>query len=108
MNKLNKSREQRRIDHQGQIIQIKNDKIKALESKISMLEISCEEKNELINEIDSLRKDMLEVVEDLKAKRKEYDRLMSELVMMRNAMDDAVFGGKWWLVKRLLGKQYKR
>ena len=107
MNKFNKSKgkDKKRIDYQSQIIQRKNDEIESLKSKILEFEQQLKEKDELINGIEPLRKELKEEIENVKAKRKEYDKLVLELMEMRKLMSDAVFGGKWWLVNKLVGRK---
>ena len=97
-----KTKDRKRSDLNNQIIQRKNDEIECLKNKISDLEISCEEKDELINSVDSLRLELKEVIDDLKTKRDEYDRLISELFEMRKVFNQDVFKGRWKLIRLLM------
>lgn len=100
-----KSKEKKRLDHQSQLIQKKNDEIESLKSTILKLELSCEEKEELISSIDHLREDLKNTIMEIKAKGEEYDALIEDLRQMRNVFAKDVFRGEWrwriikWLMK---------
>ena len=76
--------------------------IEELKAKISELEIDCQKKDEIINSVDRLRIELDTVVSDLRAKHEEYNNLISEVREMRNAINRAMFGGRWKLIKLLL------
>lgn len=107
MNNSNKtkSKDKKRLDYQSQIIQKKNEEIESLKGEVSKLEYELKQKDELIKSIEPLRKELKTEIESVKAKRVEYDKLMLELMEMRKLLSDAVFGGKWWLVKKLVGRK---
>ena len=101
MNK-SKGKDRKKDDLKNQIIQRKNNEIESLKNKISNLQIENLEKDELINSIEILHKELSEVVEDLKSKRDEYDNLVSELREMKKVINEEVFKGRWSLVKLLM------
>lgn len=99
-NKKNKSKNKN--DLKSRIIKRQVDEIESLKSRISKLEISCDEKDELINSVETMRQDFADVVDSLREKSDEYDRLVSELKLMRTAFNQEVFNGKWRIIKFLM------
>lgn len=97
-----KSKDKKRADYQNQVIQRKNDEIESLKIKISELQISCDEKDELVNSIDYLRKDFQSIIEDLKKKGEKYDELNADLMQMRKVLNQTVFKGRWRIIKWLM------
>lgn len=89
-------------DLKSQIIVRQIDKIDALQKNISELEIDCAEKDKIINSINALRDDLFETVNTLKQESQKYDKLMAELMEMRNVMNQTVFKGRWKLIRLLL------
>lgn len=92
----------RKPDIKSKIIKRQSDEIEALKESIVDLNITCEQKDEIINSIDGLRNDLIAVLEDLDDKRDKYDALISELMEMKKIMNKEVFKNKWWLIKRLI------
>ena len=99
---MNKYSKNKKSDYKSQIINRQIDEIEHLKQEISKLEIDCEEKNKLINSIDSLRNDLVSVIDELKNKRQEYDKLITELYEMKSVMNQTVFKGRWKLIRLLL------
>lgn len=95
-------RNNRKYDLQNKILQRKNDEIESLKNRISSLEIDCDEKDELINSVDSLLAELREIVEELREKRDKYDELNSDLMQMRKVFDQEVFRGRWRIIKFLM------
>ena len=91
-----------RKDMKARIIERQNADIDNLKEKIAKLEISCDDKDNLIHSIDSLREELVDIVDEIKKKSEEYDKLRDELLEMRNAMNQIVFKNKWRIVKWLL------
>lgn len=89
-------------DLKSKIIKRQADDIESLKKEISELEIDGAKKDELIGSIDSLQDDFREVIDGLKKKSDEYDRLIGELMEMRKIMDKEVFKGRWNIVRLLL------
>lgn len=94
--------DKKRNDRKSRIISRQVDEIDKLKQTISDLEISCQEKDELIGSIDALLSDMKETVNGIKKKSDEYDKLVDELKQMKKIMNEEVFNNKWWLIKFLL------
>lgn len=100
--KKRRNKEQRRNEFANQIIQKKNLEIDSLKNKIMDLQISCEEKDSLINSIDGFRKELAETIDELKAKKQGYDVLMDDLIQMRKVFNQTVFKGRWKIIKWLM------
>ena len=99
---ITKDRYKKRIDLKDRIIKRQDDEIESLKNKISSLEIDNKEKDEIIGLIDSLRVEMTEVVNELKDKSKEYDKLLADLFQMRKVMNEELFNGRWSIIKLLM------
>lgn len=100
--KKSQNRNKRFNDRKSRIISRQVDEIDKLKQTVSDLEISCQEKDELISSIDTLIADMRETVDGINAKSEEYDKLIDELRQMKRIMNEEVFKGKWWLMKFLI------
>lgn len=92
----------RKKDIKSEIIKRQSDEIESLKKSIEDLNITCEQKDELIGSIDGFRNDLIEVLKDLDDKRDKYDTLISELMEMKNIINEEVFHKKWWLIRFLL------
>ena len=68
------------------IIKKQYDEIQSLKNSISELEIDAKEKEKITKSIAVLQDNFLEVLNDLKKQREEYDKLINELMDMKNAM----------------------
>ena len=102
---ITKDRYKKRIDLKDRIIKRQDDEIESLKNKISSLEIDNKEKDEIIGLIDSLRVEMTEVINELRDKSKEYDKLLADLFQMRKVMCRELFDGELrWKIIRLLMK----
>lgn len=102
--KVKKNKRRRKSDVKSQIILRKNDEIESLKDRVSKLQIDCDEKDEIIGSIDSLRIEMQATLEDLKRKGEEYDRLNADLMQMRKVFSREVFGGelRWKIIRWLI------
>lgn len=89
-------------DIRSRIIKKQTDEIESLKQTILNLEIDCEKKDELINLVDRMRSEMLDVVNEIKVKSREYDALINDLKQMKKAMNEDYFKGRWNLVRLLL------
>lgn len=89
-------------DIKNRVILNQIDKIDKLQKVISDLEISCAEKDKVIESINDIRDNFLGIINELKEKKEEYDTLISDLTEMRKVMNQTVFKGKWKLIRLLL------
>ena len=99
---MNNRYNKKNTDVKSRVIQRQINEIENLKKTIADLDISCGKKDEIINSIDVMQNDFANIIDELKAKKEEYDRLNSELVEMKNAMNEVVFKRKWKLVRWLM------
>lgn len=92
----------RKKDIKSEIIKRQSDEIESLKKSIEDLNMTCEQKNAIINAIDGFRNDLIEVLQDLDDKRNRYGELINELTEMKRVMNKEVFKGRWNLVRFLL------
>lgn len=92
----------RKKDIKSEIIKRQSDEIESLKKSIEDLNITCEQKDELIGSIDGFRNDLIEVLKDLDDKRNKYNELINELTEMKKIMNREVFRGRWNLIRFLL------
>lgn len=90
------------IERKNKVIKQQLDEINRLQKLVSKLEISCEEKDAIVHSIDFLRKNLIETINDAKSKSREFDRLMRELIEMKQVMNQTVFKGRWKLIRLLM------
>lgn len=102
MSRGSMNRKKKKSDLRSQIIVRQVDKIDSLQKQVSLLEIDNVKKDEIINSINALRDDLFETVNELRGKGEEYDKLVAELIQMRNVMNQEVFKGRWKLIRLLL------
>lgn len=89
-------------DAKNKIIKRQSDEIESLRSQIEKLNIDNANKDELIYSVDHLREEFEGIIDNLKSKEAEYDKLIADLRLMRKAFDREVFANRWWIVKRLM------
>ena len=99
---MNKYSKNKKSDYKNQIINRQIDKIEYLKQEVSKLKIDCEEKDNLINSIDSLCSELIYVISQLKKKQQEYNSLITELYKMKYIINQTVFKGRWKLIRFLL------
>lgn len=98
----NKSKAKRSNDVKSRIIARQADEIEKLKEEIAKLQNDNAEKEELVNSIEPMRKELSEIIKDLNDKRNEYDALLSQLKESRKIINQDVFKGKWNLIRFLL------
>lgn len=96
---MNEKRYQKSLEFQRNIISRQSDKIESLKSEIENLKLKCEEKDNEIQSVSFLRNELIKNVEDIKKHKKEYEDLIKELRKMKDIMNNEVYNGKWSLVK---------
>lgn len=99
---MRNKRSKTKSDVKNRIIKRQADEIDSLKSQIEKLNIDNANKDELIHSVDHLREEFEDVIDNLKAKETEYDKLIADLRLMRKAFDREVFANRWWIVKRLM------
>ncbi len=87
---------------QARIIERQSETINSLKTKIEELELECIKKDETINSVYSLKKELEDIVKTQKKYRDEYNDLIHELKKMKEIMNQSVYKGRWNLVKLLI------
>ena len=83
----------------GNIIKRQDDEIRALKSHINELNITCQQKDE---SVDKFQQEFMGLIDELKEKKEEYEKLIGEVRAMKKAIDREVFKGRWSIVKWLI------
>lgn len=86
----------------GSIIKRQADEIRLLKSRINELNNACQQKDEMIESVDRFRQEFMNLIEETKGKKKEYEKLIGEVRAMRDALNREVFKGRWSIVKWLI------
>ena len=100
--KYNKSRYEKRLEFQQKMITRQSEQIDNLKIEIEKLNNKLIEKDELINAIEPMQKEMAENLKEQKRLKEEYKSLIDELKKMKNIINQNVYKGKWHLVKWLI------
>ena len=100
--KMNEKKYEKRLEFQQKLISRQSKQIDELKREIENLELIIEEKDEVVNSVDYLRKELEENVSEVKQQRKKYDALIMELKAMKNIINEDVYKKRWWLLKHFL------
>lgn len=68
-----------------------SETIEKLKKQIRELEIDNKAKDDIIATIDNLREELIDIIDELKGKSKEYDSLLKEMVDVKSILADYVF-----------------
>lgn len=99
---MNEKNYKRKFEFQKNMIVRQSKQIEQLKEKVQKLELELEEKDRILNSVDSLRKELKQNVEDIKQKKEEYQVLINEVKNMKNIINKETFKNRWWLVKFLV------
>lgn len=99
---MNERSYKKRLDFQNQIISRQSQQIKNLEEDNEKLKERLKEKDEILNSIEPMRKEMKENINEYRSLKDQYKRLADELKQMKKIMNVTVYKGKWRLVKWLI------
>ena len=97
-----KKRYEKRLDFQQKIISRQSEQIDTLKNEIEELKNKLIEKDETINSVDSLRKELSENVNVTKKYKEQYKGLIQELKDMKKIINKEVYKNRWWLIRWLL------
>lgn len=92
----------KRYEFQKKINLRQSEEIESLKAQIDELISLCEEKDEEIHSVDSLRVELTENVNEIKKYKKQYKSLIEDLKKMRKVMNQAFFGNKWSFIRFLI------
>lgn len=97
-----KKRYEKRLEFQQKMISRQSEQIDSLKSKIEKLTLECQKKDELINSVEPMRKEMTENLKEQKRLKNEYSKLIQELKMMESIVNEEVYRKRWWLIRLFL------
>lgn len=84
------------------IIKSQADEIRKLKDKIAELEEENKKKDDIITSVEPLSDMLQKEIDEVRGKKKEYDKLISDLKKMRNVFNQEVFKGRWNIIKFLM------
>ena len=99
---MNEKNYRKRLDFQNQVIAHQSKQIDVLKLKINRLEQKLKEKDEIINSVESMRNEMMDSIKEQRRLKNEYEKLIRELVKMKEIINTAAYNGRWRLVKFLV------
>lgn len=87
---------------QSKIVSRQFEQIESLKAQIKELELELEIKNKTIDSISSLRNELIQNVDEVKKYKEEYKELINELRKMKEIINQEVYKGRWRLIKFLI------
>lgn len=99
---MNEKSYKKRLDFQQKTISRQSKQIEDLISINRKLQLEIEEKNNVINSVEHLRKELTQNVNKIKKYRVEYENLIDEIKEMKKAVDQNVYKGRWRLIRLLM------
>ena len=100
--KKKKNKYEKRLAFQQKMITRQSEQIEKLKFEIEKLNNKLIEKDEIINAIEPMRKEMANNLKEQKRLKEEYKSLIGELKKMKKIINQTVYKGRWWLVKHLI------
>lgn len=94
--------EKKKLDFQQKIITRQSKQIELLKSQIEYLKQKCQEKDDVINSVQSIREELVENAKEHRRFKNEYKELVDELKQMKKIIDVNVYKGRWKIVKFLI------
>ena len=99
---MNEKNYKKRLDFQQKMMARYLSQINDLKVENEKLKNELKERDEVINSVTPLRKELTENVNMVKKCKKEYQKLIQELKTMKNIINEEVYRKRWWLIKFLL------
>ena len=93
---------EKKYNAQKKVVLRQANEIDRLKQIVSELKTDGKDKEELIASILVLKDEMLDCIGTIEKQRVEYDKLISDLRQMRDAMNRIVYNGKWRFLKIFL------
>ena len=99
---MNEKRYKKKLEIQSKLIARQSEQIEKLKSQNETLKLKCEEKDEIINSVGSLRDELTQNIAEIKQYKQQYKELIEELRKMKIILNQEVYKGKWKLVQFLI------
>ena len=92
----------KKFEFQKKVIARQSEQIEDFKSQIEQLKLEIAKKDEIINSVDYLRKELAQDVSDVKKYKEEYYKLIQDLRNMKKILNQDVYKGRWNLVRFLI------
>lgn len=99
---MNEKGYKKRLEFQQKTIARQSQQIESLSAENAKLRLQIEEKNNVINDIEPMRKELAENIEETKRYKEEFKLLIQELKKMKSIVDQEVYRGRWKIIKFLM------
>lgn len=99
---MNERNYKKRLDFQQKMISRQSEQIESLKSEIEKLNLKLKEKDEIINSVELMRKELSQNVTEVKEYKNEYKSLIEEIKKMNKIINQEVYKGRWKLVRFLI------
>lgn len=99
---MNEKKYKRKLEFQQKMILRQSEMIDSLKSQIEALKLESKAKDDLIESVDSLRKEFINDVDKVKVYKEEYEKLIQELKDMKKILNQDLYKGRWRLIKFLI------
>ena len=99
---MNEKKYEKRLNFQSQLIERQSKQIDDLKKKNEKLENECRKKDEIINSVDSLREALTKEISEVKKRKEEFNRLISELKDMKKIVNQEVYRGRWKIIRWIM------
>lgn len=99
---MKKKNFERKYELQKTVIAHQAKQINLLKEQVEKLKQEIEEKNELINSIESLKIELADNIAEHKRLREQYNKLIEDLKKMKEIMNQEVYRGRWRLIRFLI------
>ena len=99
---MNEKGYKKRLDFQQKMISRQSEQIEDLKLQIERQKSELEEKDEIINSVSHLRKELSQNVEESKKYKEKYEKLVDEVKLMKDTFNREIFNNRWWLVRILV------
>ena len=99
---MNEKNYKKRLEFQQKIISRQSNEIESLNAEIMKLRLQIEEKDNVINSIEPMKKELAENIAEVKQYKNEYKSLIQELKKMKNIVNQEVYRGRWNIIRLLM------
>lgn len=99
---MNEKKYEKRLEIQSKMISHQSNEIESLNAEIVKLRLQIEEKDNVIDSIEPMRKELAENIAEVKRYKNEYKSLIEELKKMKNIMNQEIYKGRWKIIKFLM------
>lgn len=99
---MNEKNYKKRLEFQQNMISRQSKQIEDLKSENEKLKLELQEKDKIINSVESMRKELIQNVADSKKYKEKFRTLVQELRKMKEIVNQEVYKGRWGLIRFLI------